>query len=74
MNKFSVEGLQLIKRTTGIIINGEEHKRTTLYLRDHYIKEEEGMGEDTKSDNLLHQEYFNPASSNLADANFINVF
>ncbi|MCX6239730.1 MAG: hypothetical protein NTY07_19660, partial [Bacteroidia bacterium] len=68
-NKFTVDGLELIKMKTEIINNGEEQKQITLYLRDHYNKKEEGTGDDTKSDNLLNQNYFNPASADLANAN-----
>ncbi|NOU20077.1 MAG: hypothetical protein HOO91_21175 [Bacteroidales bacterium] len=67
--KFSVEGMELIKRTAKITIDGKEQKQTTLYLRDHYNKKEEGIGDNTKFDNLLQQEYFNPENSDYAIAN-----
>lgn len=68
-NKFTVDGMELIKRTAKITLDGVEQERITLYLRDHYNKREEGVKENTKFDNLLQQEYFNPTNSNLAFAN-----
>lgn len=68
-NKFTVKGLDLVERTAKVTVDGEEQERTTLYLRDHYSKKKEGVGEETKLDNLLQQDYFNPASPDYAIAN-----